>query len=622
MKKMPFPHRPAARLALAVFGLGLLAGGVAFLRLRARVEQALDTPSESRRPLTHTPIERPAALIERWGGTEVVGLGSGPQGLVTAGGSGVLADGGRAEDWALPSLRVAAFTLWRGRPLAALRSGGLYRRGEQGWEELRSGWGPLEVRALAETPAGEMWIGARQGLFRTAWAATTLERLDTHPVRALAAGDGFVLAGGEEGLWRVDAGPARPVATPDAWIDALALDGDALWAVTAAGLARGPAEGPLAPVAGADDIVGGVAIAGTFLGLTEPPAATLRRIAPDGRGAEEPLPAPTRRLIAAHGDLFADTHEGLFQRRPEGWRRARPAGDALPWGAAHVGALASFGATLAVGLFDGGLALGTPRAPAAPDSSALAWRVVPGATAWGVNALLPAGGALYVASLRGTARLDGQALRPLPGPGAAFSLAATPDGVAVGHGQGVLLPGSGLLSAFHGLPGNQALALLSRPGPRPALFVGTPSGLGGIEGRRVRFAVVAGEGKLPHPWVTALAEFGDALFVGTYGGGIVKRLAPDSAARAAAAGRFVPFVETEGLKVNTGCLVSAGGRLWAGSDGRGLWRLSRDGGRFERVDLALPSPRVTALAAHDGALWIGSDEGLARLPLEARGEAP
>jgi len=234
-----------------------------------------------------------------------------------------------------------------------------------------------------------------------------------------------------------------------------------------------------------------------------------------------------------------------------------------------------------------------------------------------VNALLSAGSVVHVASLRGAARFDGRRLTPVEGPGAAFSLAATTEGVAVGYGQGVLLPGPRLLSAFHGLPGNQALALASGE----ALFVGTPSGLGAVEAGRVRWRVASGEGKLPHPWVTALALLEDDLFVGTYGGGVVRRRAsrrsPATGSRVDPA-TYVPFVETEGLKVNTGCLVEAAGRIYMGSDGQGLFRLSRDGSRFVPLRLALPSPRVTALLPGRGALFVGTDQGIARLPLEVR----
>jgi ligand-binding sensor domain-containing protein len=92
---------------------------------------------------------------------------------------------------------------------------------------------------------------------------------------------------------------------------------------------------------------------------------------------------------------------------------------------------------------------------------------------------------------------------------------------------------------------------------------------------------------------------------------VARRMAADGNPK----GRFEAFPETEGLKVNTGCLVEAGGRLFLGTDGQGLFRLSRDGSRFEPLRLALPSPRVTAILPAADALYVGTDEGLARLRL-------
>jgi hypothetical protein len=309
----------------------------------------------------------------------------------------------------------------------------------------------------------------------------------------------------------------------------------------------------------------GVALDGAFRALDGPVSRTVRAFSA-GRVRDDVLPFPARRLLASAGVLFADTTDGLYRRDADGWRLAAPRRPALPPGAAHVTALAFLGSDLVAGLFDGGLVT------AQTVDGGLRWRDVPGTAAWGVNALLPAGGALYVASLRGAARFDGARLLPLEGPGAAFSLAATADGVAIGYGQGVLLPGTRLLSAFHGLPGNQAVALLDGD----VLFVGTPSGLGAIEDRRVRFRVAGGEGRLPHPWVTALALSRGSLYVGTYGGGIVRRTASgvDAPIARVDRARYEPFVETEGLKINAGCLVEAGGRLYAGTDGKGLYRLS------------------------------------------------
>jgi ligand-binding sensor domain-containing protein len=306
--------------------------------------------------------------------------------------------------------------------------------------------------------------------------------------------------------------------------------------------------------------------------------------------------------MSAGGVLFVDTDAGLYRREQGGFVPVRERPAALPPGSAHVTALAWLGDRLVAGFFDAGLAV------ADVAGGRLAWTPVEGSSAWGVNALLSAGGVIYIASLRGAARFDGRRLTPLEGPGAAFSLAATADGIAIGYAQGVLLPGARLLSAFHGLPGNQALALAAGP----ELAVGMPSGLAGVAARRVAWRVSAGEGKLPHPWVTALLRTGDRLYVGTNGGGVVRR---------AGDGRYEPYVETEGLKVSAGCLTLAGGRVYAGTDGRGLWRLSADGSRFEPLKADLPSPRVTALLASADALLIGTDEGLARMPL-ARGAGP
>jgi len=553
--------------------------------------------------------------VARWGSAAVEAVAATPRGLLVAGGSGLsLVTGSRAVDLGggLPSLAVTALTEWRGDAVVGLKSGGLFRRRDAGWEEARSGWGALEVRALAETEAGELLIGARQGLFRAAWGAGRIERLDTHPVRSIAVDRHLLLAGGEQGLFRLEPGRAVPLTTPDPWIDDVALAGGEAFAVTPSGLVRGdPRAAGLLPVAAGGDVVTGVAVGGTFRGIDGTRSRAVRTFGADGV-REDALPSPARRVMAAGGALFADTENGLYRRDVDGWKPAAPRAPALPPGPAHVTALAFLGSDLVAGLFDGGLAVATG---AGRD---LRWRAVPGAAAWGVNALLPAGGALYVASLRGAARFDGRRLTPIDGPGAAFSLAATTDGVAIGYGQGVLLPGPHrLLSAFHGLPGNQAVALAYDD----LLFVGTPSGLGGIAGQGVRFRVAAGEGRLPHPWVTALARSGGALYVGTYGGGIVRRTASDAAAAPGRIdrARYEPFTDTEGLKINAGCLVEAEGRLYAGTDGKGLYRLDEDGRRFEPVRTALPSRRGTALAAGPGALYVGTDEGVARLPL---GDAP
>lgn len=614
MKTIARPTRRKVLAAAAVL-LTAAAGVVAAARLRATVRRALEPAAEATRPLQFLTTVDEGPVLPRWGSPAVEAVAVTPAGLVAAGGFGVLlVRGGDTVDMSpgLPGLAVTALASWRGDPVVGLRSGGLFRRRGGRWEEARTGWGRLEVRALAETEAGELLIGARQGLFRAAWGGRAVERLDARPVRSIALGRRALLAGGEQGLFRIESGRAVALATPDPWIDEVALAGDDAYVVTPSGLLRGDARtGSMLPLAAGDDVVTGVAVDGRFRGLDGTDALAVRTFTAEGV-REDALPWPARRLLTSAGVLFADTTDGLFRRETDGWKRAAPRPAALPPGPAHVTALGLLGSDLVAGLFDGGLVL------AGTGDAGLRWRAVPGSAAWGVNALLPAGGALYVASLRGAARFDGRRLTAIEGPGAAFSLAATADGVAIGYGQGVLLPGpQRLLSAFHGLPGNQALALAYDD----MLFVGTPSGLGGIADQRVRFRVAAGEGRLPHPWVTALALSRGTLYVGTYGGGIVRRTGSrvEAAVGRVDRARYDGFAETEGLKVNPGCLVEAEGRLYAGTDGHGLYRLDADGRRFDPVPAALPSRRITALLPAPGALYIGTDEGVARLPLGGPG---
>lgn len=569
-----------------------------YWQTRRSVEQALEAPALDEQLLQFTALPHRGPALPHWGGAEVSAVALVDSGLVAAGASGVYG-AGTPLDAGLPTLRASSLVAWRGRLVVGLESGGFYRQSDGRWEEALSGFGTLHVRALAETEAGELLVGAREGLYRTAWGATRLVRLDRHPVRSLATGPGFVLAGGEAGLRRIAGVTVETLATPDPWIESVALVDDTTFAVTAAGLAQGRATGALAAVRGGEDVVSGVALRDRFVGLVES-GDTLRRFDASGRFSEDVLSVPARRVFAAGDALLVDTAAGLRLRRRDAWVEALPRPDSLPWAQAHVGALALLGDRLVAGRFDGGLAV------AARGAARLAFSEVPGSAAWGVNALLPAGGTLYVASLRGAARFDGRQLVALDGPGAAFSLAPTPEGVAIGYAQGVLVPGQKLLSAFHGLPGNQATALAGGT----SLFVGTPSGLGAIRARRVEWRVTPGEGKLPHPWVTALLDQPDALYVGT-SGGVVRRLA---------SGRFEPFVDTEAYKIAAGALVEAGGRVYLGTEGRGLFRLSRDRARFDPVRVGLPSPRITALLPAGDTLYVGTDEGLARLSLTNEAE--
>lgn len=610
--------------------IGLVSVVVAGFSLNRRVDRALEIPVAGEQAVEFVSVPERSPL-PFWGGEDIEGVVALPGGLYLAGAAGVArletprdpSGNGLARvdiSLPLPTRRAAAISAWRTHLAIGLGQEGLFVYRDGAWSEIKAGFGTLHVRTLAETSAGELWVGAREGLFRIGFAERTMVRLHRFPVRAIAVSDaGRVLSGGETGLFVTQGGvttPKRIEGLDTAWIDAVAVFDGRVHAVTPAGLFAEDAEGAMRALPNGADVDSIAVLADQLFATSDPPDASMRRFDASGRVQVERLPSAVRRVFTVGDRLMADTSNGLVERANDAWRLTSRRRQQESFGNAHVGALAAYRGRIVAGFFDGGLAELVPgarlRDPSALASSEepmmLRSLPDPASAVWAVNGLLDAGGALHVASLRGAFRFDGARIEPVEGSGAAFSLAQTRGGVAIGFGEGVLLPERKLLSAFHGLPGNQATALASFG---TGLLVGTPSGLGYVEDLKVRWRVASGEGKLPHPWVTAILPVEDGVLIGTYGGGLTRRVGAMSDP-----GEWRPFVETQGLKVNTGCLVSANGRVYVGTDGTGLYRLSMDGTRFERLKLSLPSPRVTALFEKDGFLYIGTDEGLTRWSVE------
>jgi len=621
------------KLLLMGLAVALAVAGIAAFVLNLRVDRALEAVRSAEQPVEFVPLPERSPL-PFWGSEDVESVIALPGGLYVAGAFGVarlpppMDPGATGRDridisMPLPTRRASAMSPWRGDLVAGLEQEGLFVYRDGSWSEARSGFGTLHVRALAETPAGELWIGAREGLFRIGLAERTMTRLHSSSVRAIAVADlGRVASGGETGLFVTQGGLTSSVpleGLEKAWIDGIAFLDRRIHATTPLGLFAEGADGAVRRVLNGDHVGAIAAMGDRLFAASDSSDAALQWFTATGRWGVEQIPGAVRRVFAVGDRLFADTTAGLVERADDQWRVRSRRLQQESLGHAHVGAFASYRGRVVVGFFDGGLAELAPI----PSPRAESFGVSPGdqpkmllhplvasptAEVWAVNALLEAGGVLHVASLRGAFRFDGSRVTPVEGTGAAFSLAQTEGGVAIGYGEGLLLPERRLLSAFHGLPGNQATALVVTQG---GILVGTPSGLGYVLDRKVRWRVASGEGKLPHPWVTAILPMEDAALIGTYGGGVARRVGAMSDP-----GVFQPFVETQGLKVNTGCLVIARGRVYAGTDGTGLYRLSVDGTRFERLKLSLPSERVTALFERDGFLYIGTDEGLTRWPVE------
>jgi len=94
--------------------------------------------------------------------------------------------------------------------------------------------------------------------------------------------------------------------------------------------------------------------------------------------------------------------------------------------------------------------------------------------------------------------------------------------------------------------------------------------------------------------------------VGTYGAGV---LGLDSS------GRFHSFEIGSGqFEVNPNAMLVTPGVVLAGTLGEGLYLYDRQSERWSVIHDGLPSWNVTALAAANGYIYIGTDNGLVRIP--------
>jgi len=180
-----------------------------------------------------------------------------------------------------------------------------------------------------------------------------------------------------------------------------------------------------------------------------------------------------------------------------------------------------------------------------------------------------------------------------------------PEGMTVATPAGLTLIDAAemrSLYAFQGLVNNHAYAL-ARSGDR--LLVGTLGGLSVLEGGIVRASYTTENSALRHNWITAIAPVGNEWFVGTYGGGILRL--DDS-------GRWHTFPDLGSrFEVNPNAMAATDRHVCAGTLGKGLYVYNRATERWTAVSAGLPSLNVTALAARDGYLYVGTDNGLVRI---------
>jgi ligand-binding sensor domain-containing protein len=157
--------------------------------------------------------------------------------------------------------------------------------------------------------------------------------------------------------------------------------------------------------------------------------------------------------------------------------------------------------------------------------------------------------------------------------------------------------------AFHGLVNNHVYAL-GVSGDE--LIAGTLGGLSVLNKGDVEANYTTATSNLKHNWITAVVPVGSEWMVGTYGAGI---LGLDHS------GHFHSFEKASGpFEVNPNAMLVTPDYILAGTLGNGLYLYDRQSERWSVINSGLPSLNVTALARGNGYIYVGTDNGLVRIP--------
>jgi len=172
---------------------------------------------------------------------------------------------------------------------------------------------------------------------------------------------------------------------------------------------------------------------------------------------------------------------------------------------------------------------------------------------------------------------------------------ATPAGLT-------FLDGGGLhsLYAFQGLVNNHVYTVAEATG---TLYAGTLGGVSTLRNGLVQASFTTANSELRQNWITASAVFDNQVYLGTYGGGVV---------RFDDRGGVTSFAAFGGRRteISANAMLATARALYAGTAQYGLAILRRGDERWQFVTEGLPSANVTALDARGDRLYIGTDNGL------------
>jgi ligand-binding sensor domain-containing protein len=324
--------------------------------------------------------------------------------------------------------------------------------------------------------------------------------------------------------------------------------------------------------------------------------------------ADAELPE-VQQIVASEDSILAVTRGGLYRLKPHafGWQQVLQPGAAMLTDR-NVSALAADGAGhLWIGYFDRGLdviASDTSHATHMEDEHLFCInRIFPNAKTGGVD----------VATANGLVRF-GRSGKPQQVLTRADGLIAENIADVVVYGDGLALAtpagltfldstGARSMYAFQGLVSNHVYALAASG---DQLMAGTLGGISVLDKGNVAANYTTANSNLKHNWITAVVSVGSEWMVGTYGAGV---LGLD------ASGHFHTFdVGTGNFEVNPNAMLVNPKFILAGSLGKGLYLYDRTSGRWSVIEQGLPSLNVTALASANGYIYIGTDNGLVRIP--------
>jgi hypothetical protein len=556
---------------------------------------------------------------------------SGPTGLTEFGGRGELVRDFRVgkELPASPLLRLATATLGNSNEpalvIATASEGVLVYNGTSFRQLLPENRDARTITTVLPVPSGHLLIGTqKRGLL--VYDGRTLQPFHSQ------LNDVFVteLAGNDSDLWigTQDRGVAHfhggsvdwfdeASGMPDMRVYSIALQGTKAFVGTPAGIAEfedGKFEQVLAK--------------GSFVRALLPEPKSLLAGTMDDGVIEIPLDSSRRapgqapiakineveQLLRLGNSTYAVTASGMFSREPVvGWRRVlQPTGGVLT--DRNVSALAMDKAgRLWVGYFDRGMDV--------LEANGQKTRHIEDEHVFCVNRILPdaAKSGAAVATANGLVLFDAngserQVLGEKDGLIAQHvtDVARFHDGLVLATPKGLTFldaNGPRSLYAFHGLVNNHVYTIAANG---EQLMAGTLGGASLLQGDQVRVSYTTATSGLKHNWITAALSVGDDWYLGTYGAGVVKM---------DATGRFEGIGNVGlGLIINPNALLATDRFVLAGTMGNGLYAMDRQTARWKLIADGLPSGNVTALAKANGFVYVGTDNGLVRIPEQRLGQ--